>query len=342
MRVAAWVPSSCFSDPTKTVKSLQAARVRVANLMINNASEARGSTPFTTFSIDSINRMAAACGDAGIEVHLTFWAMPHEEYVDGALAVIPGLMRSTGATMLWLDAEGPWCDATGDFDYELAAERMIGLFPRLALSGIGAALSELCVLAKICCVWSPQAYATEESDASPPDVVEYSLGRWREKYGEPEEGWSVGLAGYKQSDDAVTTMQPPIDDVMAARIRRVCYWTINSIDDDQDVVGFVANLADVRILPPARPPRPVPAVAVGIMPTLDILLMPRVEDHNVLIVQTLLRYVYGVDVGELDGIPGPKTDAGVVEFQGMRRLPETGVVDPNTWHALLSKAPPPQ
>jgi peptidoglycan hydrolase-like protein with peptidoglycan-binding domain len=30
----------------------------------------------------------------------------------------------------------------------------------------------------------------------------------------------------------------------------------------------------------------------------------------------------------------------VVEFQASRGLPETGVVDPNTWHALLSKPLP--
>jgi hypothetical protein len=336
MRPAAWVPSSCLANPDKTIATLQAAGVRVANLMGNDMSEDRGPTPFRTFDVDDLNRMAAACRAAGIEVHLTIWAMPHDEYLDGALAVLPGLIASMGATMLWWDAEGPWHDATGCFDFATAAAKAARVFPRLALSGIGAALAELRELAEVCCVWSPQAYATKESEADPPDVVEYSLGRWREAYGEPEEGWCVGLAGYKQAADAVSTMQPPIDDVLAARIRRVCYWTINSIDDDQDVVDFVAGLANVRNLPPPVLPPPPPPRINGIMPTLNIATMPTgVESRLLRIVQHLLL-AWDINPGPDDGLPGPKTEAAVKEFQTICGLHVNGVVTGATWYELLS------
>jgi hypothetical protein len=305
--------------------------------MVNDFSAARGPTAFTTFDVDKINRMAAACRSVGIEVQLTSWVMPHDIFINGANEQLPSLLVSTGATMLWWDAEGPWCDATGSFDYANAAAKLARVFPRLALSGIGAALAELTELAKVCCVHSPQAYATTTSDAFPEKVVEWSLEQWRARFDEPDEGYVMGLAGYKQAADAVSTMQPCIDDCLAANIRRVCYWTINSVDDDQDVVEFVYDLADVRVLPP-RPPAPQPTARIaGIMPPLSIASMPTdVKSQHLLAAQALLHDAWGIDPGPRDGLPGPKTEAAVKEFQTRRGLTISGVVTGGTWHELLS------
>jgi hypothetical protein len=327
MRVHAWVPSSCYSDPAKTVGHLRAAGVTAANLMCNDFSKARGPTAFTIFSVDKINAMAKAWRDAGGEVHLTSWAMPHESFMSGALEVLPGLMASTGATMLWWDAEEPWVHATGAFDYAEAAEYAARCFPRLALSGIGSAPVELCELAKVCRVYSPQAYADDDGDgATPGGVVPYSVNCWSARYGEPEEAWVIGLAGYDQGTPPASTMQPPIDDVLAAGISEVCYWTINSIADRSDVTAFVTGLTS---------PVVVPGPMGGIFPTLVIASMTKGTVVPQLRTVQGLLLAWGIDPGPLDGLPGPKTEAGVKAFQEMRGLSASGVVDDATWCSFL-------
>jgi hypothetical protein len=331
MRVAAWLPSSSFNDPAATVAGLLAARVATANLMINDFSGERSECAFKTFSLDKIRAMSAACRDAGINVQLTTWVMPHDQFVDGMLEQLPGLLAETGATLLWLDAEEPWTQATGCFDYAAAAERISEALPRLALSGIGSAFEELAELAKVCDIFSPQAYATSDSQSTPGGVVSYSLDCWRSRFGEPLEGWVIGLAAYDQGSPASSTMQPPIDDVVKAGIDAVCYWTSNSIDGDSSVRAFVAGLSAAEPVP--APPQP--TTNDGIMPTLAIASMPKgVFSQQLRAVQALLG-AWDIDGGPLDGLPGPSTIAGVQEFQAMRGLPVSGVVDGATWVSLL-------
>jgi hypothetical protein len=268
--------------------------------------------------------MASACLDAGIEVQLTTWVMPHDSWLDGALAVLPGLLVDTGATMLWLDAEEPWTQATGCFDYQAAASRLAHAFHRLALSGIGAALEELTELAKVCDVFSPQAYATSDSQSTPAGVVPYSIECWRSRFGEPLDGWIIGLAAYDQGSPASTTMQPPIDDVTAAGCEAVCYWTINTIAERGDVRAFVAGLS----------PAPTKSAA-GIFPTLTIATMPAgVYSGQLCAAQALFHHAWKIDTGSIDGLPGPKTIAAVKSFQAARGLEVTGSVDGGTWVEL--------
>jgi hypothetical protein len=336
MRVHAWVTSSCFEDPEKTVGELLAAGCSVASLMCNDFLKARGPTAFITFSVDKINRMAAACWAAGIEVHLTSWIMPHDLFMDGMLEQMPELMASTKATLLMLDAEGPWADATGVFNYADAAAKAARIFTRLGLSGIGSAPSELCELAKVCRVRSPQGYADDDdTEGSTTDnVVPYSLREWRKRYGEAPDGWIIGLAGYDQGTPAASTMQPPIDDVLADGDHEVAYWSINSIADRDDVTAFLRGLTSA---PPVEPeqPEPVP-IGDGIFPRLVISSMTKgTVARQLKCVQALLLHAWGFDPGPVDGLPGPKTIGAVEAFQSCHGLPVTGIVDGGTWVELL-------
>jgi hypothetical protein len=342
IRAHAWVTSSCFEDPEGTIAKLKAAGIAVAVFMLNDyfGETHRAAEEFRTFNVDKIKAMAAACHAAGIPVHATTWVMPHQCFVDGLRATLPDLLEAIGCTLLILDAEEPWTQAEGSFDYESAAQQISLVFPRLGLSGIGSAESELIPLAKYCVIWGPQAYATIDSQATPGGVAPYSYNCWMTRFGPPREGWVMGLAAYDQASNPADTMQPVIDDLISLGVTDGCYWTINYIAKRADVTKFVYGLGGETEPAPVEPPPIEQPASVGIMPTLPILSMPRVKDHNVLIVQALLQDVYGIGVGELDGIPGPKTEAGVAAFQASRRLPETGVVDPNTWHALLSKPLP--
>lgn len=318
------MPSSAFADPAETVAGLNAARVCVANLVINDFSKARGPTPFNTFAPDRIVAMANACRDAGIRVWLTSWAMPHDVFMLDALEQLPGLLERAGAELLVWDAEEPWTDALGvtAFDYEHAAGLASMLSVPLGITGIGSAPPSLRPLSKVCRVFMPQAYATDDSQATPGGVVEYSVREWRERYGEPGR-WCIGLAAYDQPVPAWSSMAPPIIDVQASGITSVCYWTSRAMER-RDVCEFVAGVSAPKEL--AHP---------GIMPTLDLASMPvGVRSQAVAEVQALLS-TWDVDPGKIDGKPGPKTRAAVQAFQRAKGLAVTGVVDGATWCELL-------
>lgn len=325
MLVSAWVPYSDTLTPAKTVAELRAAGITTAVLMVNDFSDARGPTAFRTFDRSRLVDMAVACRMAEIPVWLCSWVMPHAVFIDGAIDQLPSLLKDTGADMLMWDAEEPWTRSGSAGSRVASADRLAQAFgsANLAVTAIGSAPSEVKPLADVCSVWSPQAYATVDSDASAERVVPYSLGRWREVYGSPSGHWMIGLAGYDQAADPATTMQPPIDDVLAADLSEVCYWTSNAIASRPDVAAFVAGLTR------AAPPHP------GIMPTVDIAALPSATRVQVVAAIQGLLMSWGIDPGPLDGKPGAKTLAAVKAFQARKTLAPTGMVDASTWAELL-------
>ena len=330
MLVSAWVPHSDILTPAKTVAELKAANISAAVLMINDHSADRGPTRFRFWALRQLVEISAACREAGIPVWLCSWAMPHQMFVDGAVAELPALMDATGAEMLMWDAEGPWVDATGSFDRDEAADRLALVFgpANMAVTAIGSAPASVKPLARNCSVWAPQCYATLDTivrgEATPAGVVPFGLRCWRERYGqEPTGHWTIGLAGYDQAQDPGVTMWPPIDDILASEIFSICYWTNNSIASRADVTSFVADLN-----------RPLPTHP-GVLPTVVLAAMPSgVSVPVVTHIQALLA-AWRVDSGTQDGKPGPKTIAAVKVFQRRKRLEPTGVVDTATWAELL-------
>jgi hypothetical protein len=329
MLVSAWLPYSDTLTPAKTVAEMRTAGITTAVLMVNDFSTARAATGFKTFDPAKIRDMAHECNDAEINVWLCSWIMPHEQFIAGAIDQLPPLLNECQADMLMWDAEEPWTDAHGQFNYATAAARIAGAFPAssLAVTAIGSAPIEVTPLATVCSVWVPQAYATmttiANGQATPAGVVPYSLRWWRERYGEPSTHWIIGLAGYDQAADPATTMQPPIDDAIASGMNDVAYWTNNSIAAEPAVASFVAGLSR------STPPHP------GIMPLVDIAAMPSGTRVQVVAEIQGLLMAWGVDPGPLDGKPGAKTLAGVKAFQQRKTLAQTGVVDASTWSELL-------
>ncbi len=329
MLVSAWVPHSDILTPAKTVAELKAAGISTAVLMINDHSADRGPTKFRFWALRQLEEIATACSEAEIGVWLCSWAMPHQVFVDEAIAVLPELMERTGAEMLMWDAEAPWVNATGVFDREQAADRFAQAFSSaaMAVTAIGAAPLAVIWLARACSVWVPQCYATQKTiaiaEATPASVVPFGLRCWRERYGqEPAGHWMIGLAGYDQAPDPRVTMWPPIDDVLAAGIFSTCYWTNNSVAARPDVGSFVADLS--RPLPPHP----------GVMQLVNMAAIPSERTPVVEQLQHLLA-ASCVDPGPLDGKPGPKTIAAVRALQRRRGLEATGLVDAATWAELL-------
>lgn len=325
MLVSVWVPYSDTLTPAKTVGELRAAGISTAILMVNDFSATDWDAPFRTFDTDNLIAMAQACRDAEIAVWLCSWVMPHEAFISEAIAELPALKAVAGAEMIMWDAEAPWVKPPNDALRARAATRLAATFgsTNMAMTAIGAAPSEVKPLADVCSVWAPQCYATRDSQATPAGVVPFGLRCWRERYGTPSGHWMIGLAGYDQAADPSTTMQPPIDDVLAAGLSEICYWTSNAIASRPDVLEFVASLTR------AVPPHP------GIMPAVDIAAMPSATRVQVVAEIQGLLMAWGIDPGPLDGKPGAKTLAGVKTFQERKRLAPTGVVDASTWAELL-------
>ena len=333
MLVSAWLPYSDSLTPEKTVAEMKTAGISTAVLMCNDFSTARGPTGFKTFDPEKLGAMASACRASKITVWLCSWLMPHDIFVDGAIRQMTSLRDATGAELIMWDAEAPWTEATGTFNRARSSQRLQAAFgaANMGVTAIGSAPVEVQPLADVCSIHVLQAYATlttiAKGQARPSEVVPYSLRWWRERYGEPSAGYVVGLAGYDQADDPATTMQPPIDDVIAAELGKVCYWTNNSMAAEPKVVEFVADLS--------RPVVPAPTSHPGIMPTVDIAALPSpVRVQVVAEIQGLLM-AWEISPGPLDGKPGAKTLAAVLEFQRSKLLAPTGIVDALTWAELL-------
>ena len=65
-------------------------------------------------------------------------------------------------------------------------------------------------------------------------------------------------------------------------------------------------------------------------------LKPKSQSSNVKELQTILNQI-GIDVGKADGIAGPKTTAGIKQFQKIFGLAVDGIAGPKTW-SVLDKA----
>ena len=68
---------------------------------------------------------------------------------------------------------------------------------------------------------------------------------------------------------------------------------------------------------------------------------PRLNGDDVVIVQQRLTDLGYVEVGEVDGYYGPLTESGVLRFQKMNKLPESGIVDAQNWNTIFGNNPVP-
>lgn len=102
----------------------------------------------------------------------------------------------------------------------------------------------------------------------------------------------------------------------------------NNISNPNLIVVGQVLIIPVGPTPPGPTPVPPPPPATACPPL-------RIGDRGPLvrILQTQLERA-GFDVGAIDGIFGPRTDAAVRAFQLQKNLPVTGVVDVATWTAL--------
>ena len=324
--VGSWVTRSALQDPPGFVAAMKRARVGWVSIMCNDFSGDRGPSEFWTHDPAKIVALADACHDAGIEVTLTSWAMPHRSFIEAATGQLLPLIAACRATLLVWDAEEPWVRATNAMRKDDAAALIGELFDGVPMGMTGivyASEPDLRGLATVCPTWLPQAYAIEGGELQPNKAVDRALEQWRAKFGEPDR-WIMGLAAWNQPPDPEIYMQPCIDAAFAAGLDSVAYWSHKSIETNVAVAEFIAGISDV----------PAPDTG-GIMPVLNIADLPSGTRVQTVAEAQGLLVAWGEDPGAIDGKPGDNTLAAVQAFQSAHGLAATGVVDGATWWALL-------
>lgn len=170
--IGAWCARPTKAQITRA-KQLGIERV---HLMVNDHS---ADTRPTDFRCDDRARdYAAMITDAGLELHITSWIMPHVLFLTQACAQLTQLALDTGAHSIEWDAERPWTHATAGLPHADAAA-MIQLYGcREGVSGIGygdrGALQPLVARADYV---TPQAYVTTTSGLTLPGVPQV-LAHW--------------------------------------------------------------------------------------------------------------------------------------------------------------------
>ena len=325
--VGTWATRSALQDPAASVAGFTRAGVNLVSLMLNDYRVSETPAPFWMHPPEQVIALADACRAAGIEFGVTSWIMPDRAFIEGAAAQLIPLLEATGSTLLMWDAEEVWVRGDGDMTHDAAASLVGDLFSGVTMGVTGIAYANTAALrglSRVCLTWSPQCYATTNAGSSDPlDCVALGVAKWRAKFGEPER-WIIGLAAYAQPATPADYMQPCVDQVIAASLDAICYWSHGAIAKRPDVTEFVSSVGTL-------------ALETGsIMPVLDIAAMPSgTRSEGVGMVQGLLVWA-GFDPGVVDGKPGTNTLNAVVAFQAMTpRCTADGVVDGATWWALL-------
>ena len=241
--VGAWAGSAMRADPKQWVGFAKAIRLNRIDLMINDHSADRTCKPFTSASLATIARVADLCRGAGIELHLTSWILPCEQFITRAADLLVPLLRDHGVASLVWDAEEPWTLHKGGMTAADAGALVGQLFPQqqLGLTGItylsGAKLRPLADRAQFLI---PQAYATTASSFTPAEIVYLARTKWHKQLG--KEPTIMGLAGYRQGPQPAKPMQAAVAAVAECDIDTVCYWSLYNIRQNPAIARFVATL----------------------------------------------------------------------------------------------------
>lgn len=264
--VGAWVGQASFGDPARDVRFCRENNIDRLQIICNDHSKWRSARDFNTYDYDRIVRLAKEAKDAGIDVELMTWMMPHADYIDQAANTLLKLLDDTGGIGIEIDAEEPWTQAKGAMPYADAAARINERFRpgmgerELGVNFIGyTPVSKVGPLAAIADYGLVQAYATSSNTLKPETVVPKLYRRTRDKLN--PQRIDVGLAAYRQSGIPGHTVRSAMTASLAGAqaiegVTRVTYWSLRWIRKSHSVAQFIRGIDKV-----APPGSPRPAVA---------------------------------------------------------------------------------
>ena len=246
----AWCGLSSLANPARDVAFAKSIGLTGLDIIANDHSAAREPRRFDIRPTQQIVTLATMARDAGLDVHLMSWIMPHRSYLIEAAEQLPDLVEKTGALSVCFDAEEPWTLAKKRLNYLEAGQLVDALFRdrnfELGVTGIRyAATHKLAPLIAVCDYVVPQAYSTSTSKASPSTVVSKGVATWRKKFGNGPR-MVAGLAAYRQSGikghTTRSAMQAAIDDA-EQHTDEVVYWSLNSLRKSPAAAAVVRSMS---------------------------------------------------------------------------------------------------
>ncbi len=247
--VGAWVGAAALLHPERDVAFAKSIGLNRLDVVCNDHSKDRSSTRFRLYNTAKIRTFCDVARDAGIEVHLMSWVMPHASFVERAAEEMGKLVYETGAKSVMWDAEEPWTQAKGGLSRELAAEVLAAEFNArsvpMGVTGIGyASKAKLGPLAKVCDYVVPQAYVTGRGSLKPESAPGKFAGRWSQAFGRKV---LVGLAAYRQRGIEGHTATSAIQTAAKAAAKvtdTVVYWYLPTIRASSTVARAIAGVRE--------------------------------------------------------------------------------------------------
>lgn len=258
----AWCGLSSLAHPARDVAFAKSIGLTGIDIIANDHSAAREPRRFDIRPTQQIVTLATMARDAGLDVHLMSWIMPHANYLREAADVLPELVHQAGAMSVCWDAEEPWTLAKKRMKYADAGALVAELFAdrtfELGVTGIRYAstsklaplivhrnLPKLAHLGDACNYIVPQCYSTSTSKADPSAVVSKGVATWRKKFGDGPR-MVPGLAAYRQSGinghSIRSAMQAAIDNAEEHSDTAI-WWGLNSLRKSPKTAAVVASLA---------------------------------------------------------------------------------------------------
>lgn len=247
--VGAWAGSRSLANPQRYVDFAVEHSINRLDIVVNDHSKWREPHDFTIRNVDRIVRLAGIARQAGIEIHLMSWIMPHVKYIEQAAETLIPLAAATHAASIQWDAEEPWMLARNHDGYVRGGEMVGDAFKSLAIpmgvNGIGyASVKKLRPLAKVCDYIVPQVYSTSTTGLDPRTAPAKFHKRWRQYFGKPV---VMGLAAYRQKGipgyTQAQAMQSAIIAVRAIpKVNTVIYWSLYHITKNRTVAKAIADI----------------------------------------------------------------------------------------------------
>ena len=248
--LGAWTGLASILSPERDIDIALSLGITRLDLFINNIVEKRQETSFDTYNKQRIENFIKKATDAGIDIHLSSWIMPHSKFITTASAdLVPFIKNNPIKSLMW-DAEEPWTKAEGDFSYPYAAsliqDSFLDLEVPMGVTGIGyTPVSKFGPIADICDYIVPQCYSTNTSGLDYKTVVQKFVKRYRTKFGNKKV--LVGLAAYRQpADEAPSVSESMMLPYKASKKVSNCigatYWSLSSIRRSISVTKFFSSV----------------------------------------------------------------------------------------------------
>lgn len=266
-RFGAWCGSGSMASAATIKRDVAFARwlgLTRLDVIVNDHSASRSERDFDTYPRTKIVALCSAATQAGLEVNLMSWIMPHERYLIEGVKILLELLEQTDASSVMFDAEEPWTQARRPMPYADAAAIVAETLKAhgWGVTGIGYASAEkLGPLVKLAAYMVPQAYVTSGTPNLDPAHDPFALAKhWQKIFGLRD--LVVGLAAYHQTGipgySVDQALRASFASANAAKPIAISWWSLAQIRSSSKVANAIRGLVtqqNEQLLPRAPTPQ---------------------------------------------------------------------------------------